>query len=71
MRRLLVLGAVIGALALVAAGCGGDDESSGSGATEPATWAAGFCQAVEQLGESISEAGTGLRIFTAPKRRHP
>ena len=68
MRRVLVLGAVVGALALVAAGCGGDDESSGSGATEPATWAAGFCEAVEQLGESISEAGAGLAGDGLPSR---
>ena len=68
MRRLVVVGAVVGALALVAAGCGGDDGSSGSGATEPATWAAGFCQAVEQLGESISEAGAGLSGDGLPSR---
>ncbi|HET9939135.1 MAG TPA: hypothetical protein VFQ28_10095 [Gaiella sp.] len=68
MMRLVLLGAVVGALALVAAGCGGDDESSGSGATEPATWAAGFCQAVEQLGKSISEAGQGLTGDGLPSR---
>jgi hypothetical protein len=68
MRRLVVLGAAVGALALVAAGCGGDDESSGSGATEPATWAAGFCQAVEQLGKSVSEAGAGLAGDGLPSR---
>jgi hypothetical protein len=35
---------LIATLVLVAAGCGGDDESSGS--TETATWAADFCTAV-------------------------
>jgi hypothetical protein len=61
VRRLLVLGLAVLALALVAAGCGGDDDGAGSSeGTDLATWAAGFCQALEDLGESISEVGSGL-----------
>ena len=60
MRRGLVLGLTVLALAAVAAGCGGDDGGSEEGATEPATWSAGFCEALERLGEGISESGSGL-----------
>ncbi len=60
MRRALLLSLTVVALALVAAGCGGDDDNGSEGATEPATWAAGFCQALERLSEGISESGSGL-----------
>jgi uncharacterized phage infection (PIP) family protein YhgE len=61
MRRSFVLLALVGSLALVAAGCGGDDSSdSGSEAVAPETWASGFCDALSTFTKSISESGAGL-----------
>lgn len=60
MRRCLVVGIV--AIAVAAAGCGGDDGGSGGGAdaTEPATWASGFCTAIKSFSTNISESGSSL-----------
>ena len=60
MRVRLLLVLTVALLAAVAAGCGGDDGGSDGGGTAPATWAAGFCEALERLGEGISESGSGL-----------
>lgn len=61
MRVRLLLVLTVGLLATVAAGCGGDDGGgSEGGGTEPATWAARFCEALERLGEGISKSGSGL-----------
>lgn len=60
MRRIgLALVLVIG-LAVLAAGCGGDDADGGGEAVAPATWASGFCDALQSFTTSISEAGSGL-----------
>ena len=46
---------------MLAAGCGGDDSSDGGDeAVEPATWASGFCDALQTFTTSISDAGSGL-----------
>lgn len=45
-------------LAALAAGCGGD--AGGDAAVEPATWAAGFCRALQTFTSGISESGSGL-----------
>ena len=63
MRARLPLVLTVALLAAVAAGCGGNgdgDDGGSDGGTEPATWAAGFCEALERLGEGISESGSGL-----------
>lgn len=60
MRRLAPLVLVL-VLAGIAAGCGGDDSSDeASGAVEPATWASGFCEALQTFSTGISESGSGL-----------
>lgn len=46
MRTLTALSAFVAALALVAAGCGGDDGASGAEANPADAWAAGFCSAI-------------------------
>ena len=58
MKRLALLLAVL--LASLATGCGGDDSSAEPDAVEPATWAAGFCDALKTFTTGISEAGEGL-----------
>lgn len=45
-------------LAALATGCGGG--SGGDEAVEPATWAAGFCEALQTFTTGISESGSGL-----------
>ena len=60
MRRLAPLVVVL-VLAGIAASCGGDDSSDeASGAVEPATWASGFCEALQTFSTGISESGAGL-----------
>jgi hypothetical protein len=44
MRRRTTIAILVAALALVAAGCGGDDETTS--ASEPEAWAQSFCTAV-------------------------
>lgn len=58
MTRLAAAVALLLVLAALAAGCGGD--SGGDEAVEPATWAAGFCQALRTFTTGISESGSGL-----------
>ena len=48
------------AVAALAAGCGGDDSGGGAEAVEPATWASGFCEALQTFTTGISESGSGL-----------
>ena len=50
--------APLAAIATIVAGCGGDN--GGSGGTEPATWASGFCTAITSSSANISESGTSL-----------
>ena len=66
MRGLLAV--IVLAAALVAAGCGGDSSSSGTGATgteSSATaagdWANSVCQAFNDWQNSITDAGEGVR----------
>ncbi len=59
MRRFAPLAAVV-VLAALAAGCGGDDGGDEAEAVEPATWASGFCDALQTFTTSISNAGEGL-----------
>ena len=58
MTRAAAGVALLVVLAALAAGCGGD--SGGDEAVEPATWAAGFCEALEAFTTGISESGSGL-----------
>ena len=60
VRRLAPLLLVVLLLAALAAGCGGDDSGDESEAVEPATWAAGFCDALKTFTTGISEAGEDL-----------
>jgi methyl-accepting chemotaxis protein len=61
VRRLASALVVVLALAALAAGCGGDDSSDGGDeAVEPATWASGFCDALQTFTTGISEAGSDL-----------
>lgn len=58
MTRPAAGAALLLVLAALAAGCGGD--SGGDEAVEPATWAAGFCRALQTFTTGISESGSGL-----------
>jgi hypothetical protein len=61
MKRLVPALALVLALAALAAGCGGDDSSDGGDeAVEPATWASGFCDALQTFTTGISDAGSDL-----------
>ena len=60
MKRLASALALVLALAALAAGCGGDDDSGSDEAVEPATWASGFCDALKTFTTGISEAGSDL-----------
>lgn len=61
MTRLSAALVLVLALAALAAGCGGDDSSDGGDeAVEPATWASGFCDALQTFRTGISEAGSDL-----------
>jgi len=60
MRRIAAALVLVVALAVLAAGCGGDDADGGDEAVAPATWASGFCDALKTFTTSISEAGSGL-----------
>ena len=60
MRRAALSLALVLALAALAAGCGGDDSDQGDEAVAPATWASGFCDALQTFTTGISEAGSGL-----------
>ena len=51
-RHLFVSGAA--ALALVAAGCGGSDESSSAAASPTDEWASGFCTAITTWTDSLT-----------------
>jgi len=59
MRRLALAVALLLSLAMLAAGCGGDD-GGGDEAVEPTSWASGFCDALKTFTTGISEAGSGL-----------
>jgi hypothetical protein len=58
MRPALVLASVVTALALVASGCGGGDESAST--TTTAEWADGFCTAVTTWTDEIQRIGNEL-----------
>ena len=61
MKRLASALVLVLALAALAAGCGGDDCSDGGDeAVEPATWASGFCDALQTFTTGISDAGSEL-----------
>ena len=61
MKRLTSAFVLVLALAALAAGCGGDDSSDGGDeAVEPATWASGFCDALQTFTTGISDAGSDL-----------
>lgn len=61
-RTLLTALAVgIGALSLVAAGCGGDDSSTDSATgSAPAEWADGFCTAVSTWTDELQAIGDSI-----------
>lgn len=63
MRGLLAV--LVLAAAIVAAGCGGDSSSDGTGTESSATaagdWANSVCQAFNDWNSSIIEAGQGIR----------
>jgi hypothetical protein len=59
MTKTLLAGAV-SALALVAAGCGGSDNSSSSSATPTDEWATGFCTAITSWTDSIKTTTSDL-----------
>jgi ABC-type transporter Mla subunit MlaD len=58
----MAFAAAIGTLALVAAGCGGDDESSAGSTTgsAPAEWADGFCTAVSAWTDELQTIGSSI-----------
>jgi hypothetical protein len=61
VKRLASAFVLVLALAALAAGCGGDDSSDGGDeAVEPATWASGFCDALQTFQTGISDAGSDL-----------
>jgi methyl-accepting chemotaxis protein len=60
VRRSASALVVVAALALLAAGCGGDDSDGGDEAVEPTSWASGFCDALQTFTSGISESGSGL-----------
>jgi methyl-accepting chemotaxis protein len=61
MKRLASALVLVLALAALAAGCGGDDSPDGGDeAVEPATWASGFCDALQTFTTGISDAGSDL-----------
>jgi hypothetical protein len=59
MRRLALAAVLVLSLAMLAAGCGGDDDG-GDEAVEPTSWASGFCDALSTFTTGISEAGSEL-----------
>ena len=61
MKRLASGLVLVLAVAALASGCGGDDSSDGGDeAVAPATWASGFCDALQTFTTGISESGAGL-----------
>jgi methyl-accepting chemotaxis protein len=61
VKRLASVLVLVLALAALAAGCGGDDSSDGGDeAVEPATWASGFCDALQTFRTGISDAGSEI-----------
>jgi cytochrome c oxidase subunit I len=57
MRLLVVLAALVGALALVGAGCGGDDDGGGTAETLPAT--------IPTTGNEAGDAANGEEVFAS------
>jgi len=55
MRQAIAIIALAASLALVAAGCGGSDESSETSAT--VEWADGFCTAITSWTDSLQQIG--------------
>jgi len=58
MRQALAFIALVASLALVAAGCGGSDESSETSAT--VEWADGYCTAITSWSDDLKQATAGL-----------
>ena len=58
MRQAIAIIALAASLALVAAGCGGSDESSTASATTE--WADGFCTAITSWTDSLQQIGEEL-----------
>ena len=56
LRRLVPLAAVLGALAFLAAGCGGDDDSS-----KTTQWAGNLCSAMTTWTDSLGDATSSLQ----------
>jgi hypothetical protein len=65
VRVASALALLVVSLALVAAGCGGDDEAS---ADPTAEWAEGFCTAITTWTDSITEATDELRSLSSLSR---
>ena len=57
MRLVVALVALVGALALVGAGCGGDDDGGGSAETSPAT--------TQTTGGGAGDAANGEEVFAS------
>ncbi len=57
MRLVVALVALVGALALVGAGCGGDDDGGGSAETSPAT--------TQTTGGEAGDAANGEEVFAS------
>ena len=57
MRLAVALVALVGALALVGAGCGGDDDGGGSADTSPAT--------TQTTGGEAGDAANGEEVFAS------
>jgi hypothetical protein len=65
VRAASAFALLVASLALVAAGCGGDDEAS---ADPTAAWAEGFCTAITTWTDSITEATDELRSLSSLNR---
>jgi hypothetical protein len=65
VKLAAALALLVASLALVAAGCGGDDEAS---ADPTAEWAEGFCTAITTWTDSITEATDELRSLSSLNR---
>jgi len=65
VKRASALALLVASLALVAAGCGGDDEAS---ADPTAAWAEGFCSAITTWTDSITDATDELRSLSSLDR---
>jgi hypothetical protein len=66
MRTAVALAGLVVSMAVVAVGCGGDDESAS--ATGTAEWAEGFCGAITTWSNALEEATDDLRSLDSLSR---